>query len=62
MTRSKAPFSSRQARCEKVSDIGVRRTDKGANRGRMPEAPADQRMIPIVIRRRRAMQIGRAHV
>lgn len=32
-----------------------RQTRKGANRGTMPEAPDNQRMIPIVIRRRKAM-------
>lgn len=34
---------------------GPRRTGKGWNRGRMPEAPEHQRMVPIVIRRRRVM-------
>lgn len=34
---------------------GQRQTAKGANRGRMPPAPSGQAMIPIVIRRRRAM-------
>jgi hypothetical protein len=34
---------------------GPRRTSKGANRGRMPEAAESQKMIPIVVRRRRAM-------
>jgi hypothetical protein len=32
-----------------------RRTSNGANRGRMPQAPEANRMIPIVVRRRRAM-------
>ncbi len=32
-----------------------RRNAKGANRGRMPEAPEGQRMIPVVIRARRRM-------
>jgi hypothetical protein len=32
-----------------------RQTATGANRGRMPEAPADKQMIPIVIRNRRRM-------
>jgi hypothetical protein len=34
---------------------GPRRNSKGANRGRMPMAAQTQKMIPIVIRRRRAM-------
>lgn len=34
---------------------GPRRTASGANRGRMPTAPESQQMIPIVVRRRRAM-------
>lgn len=33
----------------------MRRTGSGANRGRMPEAPDNQKMVPIVVRRRRAM-------
>jgi hypothetical protein len=33
----------------------TRRNSKGANRGRMPEASPSQQMIPIVVRRRRAM-------
>lgn len=33
----------------------VRHTSNGANRGRMPQAPENERMIPIVVRRRRAM-------
>jgi hypothetical protein len=32
-----------------------RKNAKGANRGAMPQAPIGQRMIPIVIRRRRVM-------
>jgi len=32
-----------------------RSTRKGANRGQMPTAPANERMIPIVIRARRRM-------
>ena len=32
-----------------------RRTAKGANRGRMPLPDVSKRMIPIVVRRRRAM-------
>lgn len=32
-----------------------RRTATGANRGRMPEAPEANRMIPIVIRKRKQM-------
>ena len=32
-----------------------RRTDAGANRGAMPTAAEGERMIPIVMRRRRAM-------
>jgi len=32
-----------------------RQTGQGWNRGTMPQAPEGQRMIPIVIRRRRAM-------
>jgi len=34
---------------------GTRRTSSGANRGRMPAAPPNQQMIPIVIRVRRRM-------
>jgi bacteriophage HK97-gp10 putative tail-component len=34
---------------------GPRKNANGANRGRMPEAPASQQMIPIVIRARRQM-------
>jgi hypothetical protein len=34
---------------------GQRRTSNGANRGRMPEAPASQQMIPVVIKHRRQM-------
>jgi hypothetical protein len=33
----------------------TRRTGKGANRGRMPEASESQQMIPVVIRARRRM-------
>lgn len=33
----------------------LRRTKTGANRGQMPQAPESERMIPIVVRRRRAM-------
>jgi hypothetical protein len=33
----------------------TRRTANGANRGRMPAPPESQRMIPVVIRRRKAM-------
>jgi hypothetical protein len=35
-----------------------RRTSKGANRGAMPAAPEENRMIPIVVRRRRSMVAG----
>ena len=34
---------------------GPRRTRSGANRGRMPVAPPNEQMIPIVIRARRRM-------
>lgn len=34
---------------------GPRKTNRGANRGRMPKAPANQALIPIAIRRRKAM-------
>jgi hypothetical protein len=34
---------------------GQRTTRNGSNRGRMPAASRDQRMIPVVIRYRRAM-------
>jgi hypothetical protein len=34
---------------------GPRQTSKGANRGRMPEAPASQQMVPVVIKHRRQM-------
>ena len=36
---------------------GVRRTHAGANRGKMPEAPESQQMIPIAIRARRQMYV-----
>jgi hypothetical protein len=32
-----------------------RRTSRGANRGRMPQAPEPNRMIPIVVRHRKRM-------
>ncbi len=32
-----------------------RKTGTGANRGRMPEAQDNQKMIPIIVRRRRVM-------
>jgi hypothetical protein len=35
---------------------GQRRTRTGANRGRMPQAPQEKRMIPIVIRHRKRME------
>jgi hypothetical protein len=41
---------------------GVRRTGKGANRGRMPAADLAQQMIPIVIRVRRRMHIQLIHL
>jgi hypothetical protein len=50
IVRSRAPHSHLFERGSRD-----RRTAKGWNRGRMPEAPESQRMIPIVIRRRRAM-------
>lgn len=50
IVRSRAKHSSLFERGTKP-----RRTSKGWNRGTMPEAPESQRMIPIVIRRRRAM-------
>lgn len=34
---------------------GPRRTDRGVNRGRMPQAPEAQRFVPIAIRVRRNM-------
>lgn len=34
---------------------GLRRTSKGWNRGRMPAGPVQERMVPIVVRRRRIM-------
>jgi hypothetical protein len=34
---------------------GQRQTSKGANRGRMPEAPTSQQMVPVVIKHRRQM-------
>jgi hypothetical protein len=37
---------------------GLRRTNDGANRGRMPAAPSSQQMIPIVIRVRRRMVVA----
>jgi hypothetical protein len=32
-----------------------RRTSKGVNRGRMPKAPQNERMVPIVVRARKRM-------
>lgn len=34
---------------------GQRRAANGANRGRMPKAPTNEAMIPVVIRQRRTM-------
>lgn len=50
IVRSRAPHAS-------IFEFGskARRTNTGANRGRMPKAPASEAMIPIVVRRRRAM-------
>lgn len=39
-----------------------RRTDAGANRGRMPEAQPNQQMIPIVVRVRRRMNQQLIHM
>ena len=46
-----------RARHSHLFEFGTapRRTKKGANRGSMPKAPESERMIPIVVRRRRAM-------
>jgi hypothetical protein len=48
--RSKAPHSH-------IFERGTqaRRTANGANRGKMPAADQSQRMIPIVVRRRKVM-------
>ena len=50
IVRSRAPHAHLFER-----GTGPRRTDKGANRGWMPAADPSEQMIPIVIRRRRAM-------
>ena len=36
----------------------TRRTARGANRGAMPEGAENERMIPIIVRRRRAMTLA----
>jgi hypothetical protein len=48
--RSRAPHAS-------IFERGTRqrRNAKGANRGRMPEANENQKMVPVVIRQRRQM-------
>lgn len=50
IVRSRAPHAS-------IYEFGTkaRRTDAGANRGSMPKADDSARMIPIIVRRRRAM-------
>lgn len=50
IVRSRAPHAH-------LFEFGTERrtTDRGANRGRMPKAPASQAMIPKVIRWRRKM-------
>lgn len=50
IVRSRAPHSHLFER-----GTARRQTAKGANRGSMPAAPEAQRMVPKVIRRRRAM-------
>jgi len=50
LVRSRAPHSHLYERGSKP-----RKTATGANRGAMPEAPDVNRMIPIVVRRRRVM-------
>jgi len=50
VVRSRAPHSHLYEYGSKT-----RRTDNGANRGAMPEAPDQNKMVPIVQRRRRAM-------
>lgn len=40
---------------DRQTPSNVRKTNSGANRGRMPAAPEAQRMIPIAIRARRRM-------
>lgn len=50
IVKSAAPHAS-------IFEFGTvrRTTDRGANRGRMPEAPASQAMVPIIVRARRRM-------
>jgi hypothetical protein len=50
IVRSRAPHAH-------LHEYGTqpRRTNKGANRGFMPKADEGERMIPIIVRRRRAM-------
>lgn len=50
IVRSRAPHAS-------IFERGTeaRRTGRGWNRGRMPQPPESQRMIPVVIRKRRQM-------
>jgi hypothetical protein len=48
--RSRSPHASIFERGTKV-----RQTRNGANRGAMPQPPESERMIPIVVRRRRVM-------
>lgn len=62
VTRADQRFSARaivrsRAKHAHLFEYGTktRKTKAGWNRGRMPEAPPTQAMIPIVIRQRRAM-------
>jgi hypothetical protein len=50
MVRSRAPHAHIFEK-----GTGQRQTASGANRGRMPEAPASQQMVPVVIKHRRQM-------
>lgn len=50
LIRSRAPHSHLFERGTKP-----RRTFKGASRGSMPQAPDSDQMVPIIVRRRRAM-------
>lgn len=53
---ARAKLTSRAPHAHLVEDgTNVRRTRKGWNRGRMPQAPDVQRMIPKAIRARRRM-------
>jgi bacteriophage HK97-gp10 putative tail-component len=61
-TRESSRFGSRaivrsRAKHASLYEYGTkpRRNSRGANRGTMPVAPESSRMIPIIVRKRRAM-------